>query len=322
MPANATFLAAAAGGLSALLAIAPVWAGVIGMVLSLFAHAPLFAVGLGKGPTALLAAGIAGAAVSGLIAGFNPGGALFYAAAYAAPVGLIVLVAFRHRGEAAAIVAAGLVAVAALSMGFALFLWYSFGGAINPNAVIAMLRAALQMTGQAAPDEAQMRLLARVIALMLPGGWGSIHLTMLLIGFTVGQAVVTRSGNAASPTPRMSDVVLPTWAPALLALGLLGVAGDHLSAALGLSAPELAPVVGVALLLVTMTAAMFAGMAIVHAWAEGIGAGRALLVAAYFGVFGVGLFFLAGLPLLAAAGLGFLEPWLGLRHKLRGPGRT
>ncbi len=327
MNARATLVTALAGILSALMMLAPLSGFVVGFFLPLFAHAPLFVAGLTQGPAAAAYAGVAGAVLSGLMTGFNPNAAMIYLALYAAPVALITARALSRRDEpgppsAAAIAGTGLAIICVAAIAFVAYLWPTMNDPATLNVVTRQARAFMGGMTQSALDEAQMAEAVRVTLMLMPGVLAGYVLLMLLSGFAIGQAFATRTGRALRPAPRMADLVIPAWAPGLFAIAVFGMLTETLAAALGMSAPAIAPVIGTALVGALLSAFAIAGMAIIHAWAESIGGSRAVLTAAYVGVFGIGLLILAGLPILAVALLGFLEPWLGLPARLRGPGRT
>lgn len=331
MNARATLVATLTGALSALMMLAPLSGIVAGLFLPLLGHAPLFFAGLTHGPMAATLAGATGAIVSGVLTRFNPTGGAIYIAIYAAPAALLVAQALRARvdaaGEpafasAASIANLGLAVVCAVTIMIVAFMWTTFSDPETLASITAQARALMAAMGQGVIDDRQLADAVRITLILMPGVLAGYVLIMLLLGFAIGQGLATRLRWALRPAPRMADVVAPGWAHGLFALALFGAITETLADALGMAAPAIAPMIGGALVGALAIAFAVAGMAVIHAWAESMTSPRAVLTAVYVGVFGLGTLFLAGLPIVIVGLIGFLEPWLGLRDRVRGHGRT
>ena len=126
---------------------------------------------------------------------------------------------------------------------------------------------------------------------------------MTLLNAIIAQNVLVRMKKALRPTPAYADLQLPQWISwplvAAAALALLG-AGE-----MEYTGRNLAMILALPL--------FFLGLAVVHTWARSLSGGGMVLVAFYL------ILVLSGWAALVVAGIGLVELWSGLRHRLVGP---
>jgi hypothetical protein len=120
---------------------------------------------------------------------------------------------------------------------------------------------------------------------------------LLAINGVLAQGALARFGLTWRPSPDIAALTLPKALPAAALLcGALA------------AVPGTVGYLGLNLVLVLSIAFFLAGLAVVHALARRLEA-RLFMLIAFYAV----LFF--GWPVLVVAGLGFLEPWVGLRRR-------
>lgn len=305
-------MAALAGGLSALLYLAVAAGGLAAAALGYVAPLPLFAVGLWSGATAAGLAGVIGA----MLVVFGTGSDL-------APLTFIATAAFP-----AALIAAAAMRETADADGAAAQAWGSPGSALMALAVsaaTAFVLASLLAAGQPGGLEGVLsRALDTVLAQLqelgqTPGGverlggetsWmtpalpGMIAVSWMLMSVVNGalaQGLLTRFGLNRRPGMRLAALALPRWVPAVFGACVAGA----------LLVPDPFGFWATNLALILAAPLAFAGLAVVHAFAEGRSARPALLVAFYV------FLFIFGWPIALMVGLGVIETWTGLSRRLR-----
>lgn len=330
---TAVLFAVAAGLCSAL----PLLLGVFapgGMLLVILTPLPLFLAGLAQGVGGAIIAGVTASAIIGVLGGLVM--AAMTAIILAAPVAVLVRQALLSRalgaGAAGGTTSGGPVGDAAGSgpsgvsgggsaTGTARD-WYPAGLLVTWLTVIglAWLAVAFVVQGTSGGIEAgvredllhslQMLLpeaqpddLAQVAEAVAPFAVGSGMLGWLLllaVNGVLAQGLLTRFGRNLRPAPDIATLTLPTWlAPAL---------GLAVAAAL-LGSQDLA-YIGRNVALVLVLPFFFAGLGTIHALTRGLKGRAAILVTLY-----IVLIFFSVWPAVLVAGLGLVEPWLGLRRR-------
>ncbi|NNG02703.1 MAG: DUF2232 domain-containing protein [Inquilinus sp.] len=304
------------GVLSAMLFLSAAYGSPAALIITHLTPLPLYLVGFSLGAAAAMVAGVVAVAVVGIVAGIPLGGAVLVAVAlpvvllmrramttekpiavepiaaetpdptvWCPPGPLLVLVC----GYGVAMVAAAAVATMGQPEGLA-------------GAVGQMVASRQALLADFAGAETEV-LTARLIAFapgMLATGW----LLAIVLNGTLGHWIVDRFGLSRRPALAMSDVELPGWTVAVLAV-LVGAA-YLLDGQIGYAARNLAVVVGLGF--------FFAGLGVVHALVRA-SQSRPLLLAVFYGVL-----VLLGWTALIVAGLGVIEQWLGLRRRTASAG--
>lgn len=306
-----TLLLAACGGLASAVLYMSVLAGGLGaLILAYLAPLPLMALGLGLGLTPILLGGIAAAAGIAAIAGTFA--ALAYAVTNLLPALVVVRQALLARtgpdGDLEwyppGLLMAWLTAlgVAILALGALLS---ADGGDGLEGRVRAFLSSglgpALGMAGTPpdAATQAFIDLVSSVFPAMVIASW----LVMAIVNGALAQGLLMRFGRNRRPPMRMADLALPpATAAALAAAGVMAVATDG---QLGYAALNAA--------VVLMVPFFFAGLSVVHAYAQGRKARGPILV----GFYGLLLLLQWAIPLVV--GLGLMEQWAGLRRRVARP---
>jgi hypothetical protein len=272
-----------------------------GLILVYLTQLPLFAAGLWLG--------VAGAAIAGLtatlmlLAASDLLAAAVFAGLNVVPVTLLVrqaLLARRQPDETVAwyppgLLTAWLTAIALAGIGIAVI---AFGGPASLHTALSeVIQGALDhlhfQPGTA--DEAD---IADALALVVPGIIAASWMVMAVINATLAQGLLTRLKLNWRPSPDLAQLDLPLWIPLALAaaaaLTMLGQVGRFfgVNAIVALSVPF-----------------CLAGLGVVHALTRRLSNPRFILVLFYVLA---GLF---GWPLIVAAALGLVEPWLGLRRR-------
>jgi hypothetical protein len=302
-------IAAAAGAASAAF-YAALLSGAFGaLILAYLAQLPLFVVGLWLG--------FAGAAIAGLaamVALAVAGGLIFalvYAVANAAPVVAVSFAAQLNRtgpdgntewyppGHIIGLLL-GTAMTAFLLMN--LLLAGEAGGA--ENVVRGFVDSALSQLvppGSTAPEN--MAAFASLIARFFPGVIAGSWIVMVIANAVLAQGLLARFGRNLRPSPSMAQIELPSW-----------VTGATVIAAIGSFMPGISGFIGGNLVLMSMLAYAFAGLAVVHALTARSSNRTVALVATYT------FLFIFGWPLIIVALVGAAEPWLNLRRRFGGTG--
>ena len=301
-------IAAAAGAASAAFYAALLSGSFGALILAYLAQLPLFVVGLWIGfagaAFAGLAATVALAAVGGLVF------AVVYVVAHAAPAIALSFAAQLNRtrpdGETEWFPAGhiiGLLLAVAMSA-FLLMNLLLAGEAGGAEGVVrgVVENALRQLTPPGtAPDS--LASFAGIIARFFPGVIACSWIIMVIANAVLAQGLLVRFGRNLRPSPAMAQVELPSW-----------VTGATVIAAIGSFMPGVAGFVGGNLVLMSMLAYAFAGLAVVHALAARSSNRNVALIATYT------FLFIFGWPLIIVALVGTAEPWLNLRRRFGGSG--
>jgi hypothetical protein len=291
------------GGYAVLLAVvAP--AALIPMYLAQF---PLFIAGLWHGTAAAAIAGTSATLLT--LAAHGVLGAVLFAAVNAGPVVLLVRQALLSRREPdgtlrwypPGLLAGWLVVFALGGMAAALLV---HGG---PDGLHSAVRDAVGglLDRAAELSEASRDGIAASLAMAIPGIAAASWMLMAVINGSLAQGLVARLGANWRPSPDLTALALPGWITILFgaatAATLFGGASRY---------------VGVNVMIALSVPFCLAGLAVLHMAVQRLSHPTAALVFFYL------LAALFGWPLLAAAVLGLLETWLGLRRRLAPHGVT
>ncbi|HKS89668.1 MAG TPA: DUF2232 domain-containing protein [Stellaceae bacterium] len=271
------------------------------VILVYLTQLPLFVAGLWLGAGAAALAGAVGSLV--LLAASDVMAAALFAGMNAVPVAVLVRQALLARRRAdgsvawypAGHLAAWLTAFALAGMAAALLL---FGG---PHGLQAALRTLVEevldrIVVRPSPERGD---IAAGLALVIPGIIAASWMVMAVANGALAQGVLARFGASWRPSPDIAGLGLPRWLPAVLA----GAAAATIFA----GAPRF---IGVNVLIALTVPFCLAGLAVLHA------AVRRLPNPPLALVFFYAMAAMFGWPFIAAAVLGLLEPWLGLRRRL------
>jgi hypothetical protein len=131
-------------------------------------------------------------------------------------------------------------------------------------------------------------------------------MVMSVVNAVLAQHLVTRMKRNLRPTPAYADLLLPQW----MSWPLIG------SAALALIGSGDLQFTGRNLTLVLAVPFFFVGLAVVHTWARRVAYTGVVVVVFYL------ILLLSGWAMLAVAGLGMAEQWIGLRGRFAGSSRS
>lgn len=300
-------LAAGAGLASALLFLSAA-AGGLGVLLTFYlAPLPLFLIGFGLGPLAVLVAN--GAAVVMLALILTPAGALGFVATTGAAPFVIARQALLWRdgaegrewypvgrllGWAVGFAAVGVMVAAVAAELFA-------GGltAEVNRAMAGFAEALVAASGAEAEAAAALRGMLTALAPWMPGAVAAMWLVVTVANGVLAQSLMVRSGRALRPAPAYGLVELPPVFA--VAFGLAAVAAVVADGDAGLVAR--------ALILLLTAAYALVGLAVVHRLSRGW-PGRGFLI----GILYVVLVF-QGWLVVPIAILGLVETWVGLRER-------
>jgi hypothetical protein len=302
-----TLIAVGAGVLSAVAGVAFLSRSTGALFFVYLASLPLFMAGLALGPRAV----VIGAGVGFFTAGLLGGGfvAGVYGLIQTVPAWLMVKQLLLQRpgaagpaawyplGEALAwltMLAAGVLVITAFMLGSG---ERGFAGTIAYELD--------RKLGEIWPQlEIQHR--AQTVAVMapfFPGAVGGSCMLMSVINAVLAQNLLQRMKRNLRPTPDYATIALPQW----LSWPLVG------AAALALIGSGDVAYTGRNLTMIFAVPFFFVGLAVVHTLARRV-AFTGILLAAFYVVL-----FLSGWALLAVAGIGMAEQWVGLRGRF--PGR-
>lgn len=313
---TAILFAVAAGLCSAL----PLLVGVLapgGFLLVILTPLPLFLAGLAQGVSGAIIAGATASAVIGVLGGLVM--AAGTALVLAAPVAVLVRQALLSRtvaaGAAGGTASGGPAAATArdwypagrlvtwlTGIGLlwlaAAFILQDTNGGIEAGVRDDLMRSLELFLPQAQPDE-----LAQVAEAVAPFAVGSGMvgwLLLLAMNGVLAQGLLARFGRNLRPSPDLATLTLPTWLAPALGLAV---------AAAFLGSQDIA-YIGRNVALVLLLPFFFAGLGTIHALTRGMKARTAILVTLY-----IVLIFFSVWPAVLVAGLGLVEPWLGLRRR-------
>jgi Predicted membrane protein (DUF2232) len=310
MPASRTLLAVGAGLSAAILFAAWLSGSLWALALTYMAPLPLFAAGLSLG---LGAAAIA--ATSATVAVLVAGGfalAVFFALVNAAPVLFLVRQALLQRRQAdggTEWYPPGMLVMWLAGIAVAAFAALILAHTGTEGGLEAHMRASLAQTLKSfappnAPPGAN-EAVATVLARYMPGLLAVTWMQMMALNAVLAQYLVALAKQNLRPSPRMADIELPSWLP----LGAAIVAA-------GAFMPGFAGFAGANLLLIVLATFIFAGLAVVHAFAGSWNNSRVWLTLVYV------FTFVFTWPAVLVALLGVADTSLGLRRRIstRSPG--
>jgi len=300
-------IAIGAGLVSGIVFTAPLAGAVSGLlVVNYFSQLPLLIIGLSLG--AASAAAAAGAALLVTVGAIGAGGAVQFLAAYALPAVVVTRQALLWRQAPDGTTAwypPGM--LLALLTGYGIFLFLAamvfFAGESGglEGTVRAALNAGLARLAPSA-DAVTRASAVDLWAPVFPGLAVASWMVMMLINGTLAQAILVRSGRNKRPSPRYSEIALPRWlAGALAATLALWLVGDGVLAFAGKS-----------MTIIVALAYVLQGLAVVHSLSRGWAGRRLMLIVFYLLL----LFLLGWRSVALIAGLGLVEQWVGLRHRL------
>lgn len=276
------------------------------LVLGYLMPLPMFLVGFNLGfPGAVLAVATGGVLVLGISG--SPIATLIFVVAYAAPVAAVVHQALLSRpleGGGVEWFPPGGLIMLLVGSGLA-FLGLAFVVTLGQDGGLLGLseRVMAAMAGGTGPadgvDAAQTEAMFQVFAPILPAGLVLSWLVMLVINALLAQGVLVRFDRNLRPSMSLAEVALPTWtAPALAAA---------LAAAFAL--PEPFGNLGLNATIVLLVPFFFAGLAVVHAFADQHRARGPILLVFYL------FMLLSAWPIPVVAVVGVADQWLDLRRR-------
>ncbi|MDA0239683.1 MAG: DUF2232 domain-containing protein [Proteobacteria bacterium] len=303
---NRQVLISAAGGLiSAVLAVCFLVGGGGSVIFVYLSLLPILLVGLSLGYRAGTIALIAGVAGTTALAGVLQG--TLYAAIIAVPGWIVIRYSLMNRslpnGDVewfpVSGVLARLTAIAAGYLSLLALAHFDAEGGFS-GATAGYLEAVLsQRQGLNRED-----IIQQLIPLA-PASLGTSWLVMVIVNATLAQGILVRMDRNLRPSPRYSSMVLPDWLNwAIVGAAILALAGGG-------------EVEYVARNLVVIFATPFflVGLGIVHLFVRRLSVPGMALTLFY-------IFLLFGWPIIAVAGLGFVEQWTGLRQRFGGPAQN
>lgn len=279
--------------------------------LTYLAPAPLLAVGLSRGLTAGAIAVLVG--VLALAFGVRPMAALLYFAAAGLPSLIVIRLGMQSRPRATegaldwyppGLLLAWLTVYGlALLVGVTLMFAGAEGGLEGEirRAMTAMLMAYSE--NQGGQLDPRMSEIADGLAPFIPGWLISAWLLVFVINGAVAQGLLTRTGQAARPTPAYAAIELPSWLAMLLA-GVLAL--SFLPGGIGGFGSNALPILSTPFLL--------CGLAVIHTLSRRVPGRGAVLAAVY-----MMLVMLGWLSALIAV-LGLAEQWVDLRRRFGNSG--
>ncbi|HEX9702686.1 MAG TPA: DUF2232 domain-containing protein [Rhodospirillales bacterium] len=306
-----TLIAVGAGVLSAIAGVAFLSRSAGALFFVYVASLPLFMAGLALGPRAVMIGGGIGFFTAGLLGGGFVAGV--YGLMQTVPAWLMVKQLLLQRpgdagGGAAwypigqtlgwlAMLAAGILVMAAIMTGSS---EPGFAGTIADSLDSILTAMAPQL------DEARRAAAVAMMAPIFPGAIGGSAMVMSVVNAVLAQHLVTRMKRNLRPTPAYADLLLPQW----MSWPLVG------SAALALIGSGDLQFTGRNLTLVLAVPFFFVGLAVVHTWARRVAYTGVVVVVFYL------VLLLSGWAMLAVAGLGMAEQWIGLRGRFAGSSRS
>ncbi|MBL4689905.1 MAG: DUF2232 domain-containing protein [Rhodospirillales bacterium] len=304
-----TLIALGAGVLSALAATAFISHTPGAMLLVYMADLPLFLAGLAFGPQSAAIGSAAGFMIAGMLGGGLAAG--IFGLMQALPVWLVVRQMLLKRPGATPndvqwypvgdmlswltmLVAAMLVVATMASLGS---VHGGLSGLISDN-----LDRILQSL---APEwePAHRVSIVDMMSPMFPGALGVSWLVMTVLNAVIAQNLLAKRNKAIRPTPAYVDLRLPQW----MSWPLVA------AAALALLGPGEMEYTGRNLAMILALPFFFLGLAVIHTWVRERPGGKIMLVAVYL------VLVLSGWVTLVVAGIGLVELWSGLRHRMAGP---
>jgi uncharacterized protein YybS (DUF2232 family) len=311
MPASRTLLAIGAGLTAAILFAAWRSGSFLALALTPFASLPLLVAGLSLGVSAAVIAAVAATIAVLLVGGMAL--AIIFAVINAAPVVFLARQALLQRRGSnqqtewyppgmlvmwlAGIATAGFIALLIANI--------DADGGLEAQLRTSMADALKQMAPPDAPEGAN-EAVANMFARFVPGVFAVAWMQMIALNAVLAQAILAFAKQNLRPSPRMADIELPAWLPVGAAI-----------VAVGAFMPGFSGFVGANLLLVVLATFVFAGLAVIHAFAAGWNNSRLWLTLVYIATLGF-----TG-PAVLVALLGVADTSLNLRRRIaaRTPGR-
>lgn len=296
-------LALGAGVVSALLYLSVVLGAPGAVMLAYFSQLPLFMVGFGLG---LVPAAIAsGVAFVGVMSATKFAAMTVFLVSSVVPVLLIVRQALLNRQAPdgstewypPGLILSWLTALGLVCLGGAALATIGIEGGLR-GAGRMFLDRLVEIQGGAAT---QLAATLEALETILPAAVIVSGLIMVVINATMAQGILVRSETALRPSPRYSEMELPRWPLAVLAIAF---AAAFLPGAFGFLGRNAA--------IVAATPFVFLGLAVVHFASRRWPARGVTLTLTYATVL------LLGWPAVLLAGLGIIDQWTGLRRRLSG----
>ncbi len=301
-------IALGGGGASAVVSAAAATASPGAFLFVHLAPLPLFLVGLGGGAWAATIAGLAGLLVAGFMGGFFA--AAVYGVIHALPAWLVTRQSLRRRTLADGSVAWYPVgnALAELAvLGAVVFIaatmavWVDGGNIVGSVTSYLDMVISVIMPGLAEADRGTV---VAMMAPVFPGFTGAWWLVIAVVNGVLAQAILMRAGKSLRPSPRYSRLTAPDWLSWL-------VVG---AAAMALLGPGELEYMGRNLAMILAVPYFLVGLAVVHSLVV-----RAPSPGMLLAVFYVVVVF-SGWAMMAVAGVGLIEQWVGLRRRFAAPG--
>jgi hypothetical protein len=303
-----TLIALAAGLCAAVLYLSTGWSLFGALVLAMVAPLPLMATGLGLGLASALLASAAALALVAAGAGFARAG--LFAAADVVPALIVVRFALLSRQDAGGAThwyPPGHILVWLTLYCAAAFVVLATVAGTGPDgleagisAYIDGFRQMLADSGRNGPAVDHMfTSLARVFPFLVTAWW----IVIVAVNAALAQKLLVRRGLEIRPSPDLAMTTPPfLLLPAMVAATVAALLG---SGWFGFVATNVA--------LILCVPYFLTGLAVIHAISRGWNGRTAILVALYL------LLLLFRWPLIAIAGLGMVEYWIGLRRRYGAP---
>ena len=303
-----TLIALGGGGVSAVISAAAATGSPGALMFVHLAPLPLFLVGLSGGTMAATIAGIGGLLVAGFMGGFLA--AAVYGVIHALPAWLVTRQSLRQRtladgtvvwnplGNALAELAVlGAVVFIAATMA----VWTDGGSIVGSVTSYLDMVLSIIMPGLAEADRGS---IVAIMAPVFPGFSGAWWLVIVVANGVLAQAILTRMGKSLRPSPRYLDLAAPDW------LSWLFV-GTAVMALLG---PGELEYMGHNLAMILAVPYFLVGLAVIHSLVGRLPSPGMLLAVFYVVVI------FSGWAMMAVAGVGLIEQWVGLRRRFAVPG--
>jgi len=303
LTAKAIFFAIGGGALSALLALSLVTGSGMALFLAYLAPFPLFLVGLGNGGKPAAIAAFSGIVFASLLGGPLTGSV--FAVMNIFPSWLLIRLALtsRTRDGHEDWFPPGHILVTLAGYGSALFV-LALIFLVTPTDSVAQLvkdflSSVMDNIAAMLPQEQKQGFIDQM-APFFPAMVLISWMLMTCINAVLAQGVLTKSGKALRPTPVYGDVTLPdlaSWAFVACAAVTVLASGDVEYIARNLTVVMALPFLAL-------------GLSVVHKLVRLTRFSGALLAAFYL------LLLLSIWVALPVIGLGLIEQWIGLRHKI------
>ncbi|CAK0765805.1 DUF2232 domain-containing protein [Azospirillaceae bacterium] len=308
-------IAVGCGALSALLYLSVVVGSVGGFIFGYLAPLPLTIAGLALGPFAVILGGVCGTIIVAVInVAWLDGswlGPFLFAATGALPLSFLIRNAMLSRTTPDGSLEwypPGLLAVMVSGfgvLGFAIALLLTLDEVGGLHGVLTrLLLSIIRQAPIGAEPIPNRHDVIEGLAQILPGAVVASWSVMLVLNGVLAQSVVARFNRCLRPPIRLSDLELPGWTPLAFALSSAGA----------VILPDDWGFVALNLTLIIALMFLFAGLAVVHAYARNRPTKVLILTLFYIS------FILLAWPPFAVVGLGVLEQWIGLRRRFSASG--